>query len=106
MLRIVSGTDELGGGWVSEQKSRKCSQPFNVSGARAADSGVGIVKSKLASLIVAPKVVVFTIDAHLTAEFQRMLALDPVQHCRYKVAVNRTVLVRMSVAQRRSGATR
>ena len=94
------------GGWVSEQKSRKCSQPFNVGGARAADTCVGVVKTELASLIVAPKVVVFTIDAHLTAEFQRMLALYSVQDRRYKVAVDRTVLVGVTVAQRGTGATR
>src|SRR5256886_3068254 len=99
-------TNQLHGGGQSEKKPRKSSQPFNVAAARAADTCLGFVNTELASLIVAPKVVVFTIDAHLTAEFQRMLALYSVQDRRYKVAVDRAVLVGVTVAQRRTGATR
>src|SRR5262249_28390643 len=65
---------------------------------------VGVVKTELTGLVITLEAVVFAIDPHLAAEFERVPAVRPIEDCLERMAVDRAILVCVPVAQRCSGA--
>src|SRR5262249_21224238 len=89
-----------------KQKRSKRLQALNVGAARAACARVSVIEAELPRLVIVLETVIFAIDSHLAAEFQRVFVHCPVPHGGHEVAVDRTKLVRVAIAKGGTSARR